>query len=133
MMLNLYTGRVCFERRYKRLNVPYLNTTVKCGDKRFAPSWQIVMDVKAQIISPEEYTEEYIRMMEESYLKHPEIWQEVMQASGELIVTCFCPVNKFCHRHLLVEFIIAKASQQSIEIVSKGEYPLDPPTFTEGK
>jgi len=100
--------------------IPFLDTTVKSGDKVFAPSWQIVMDVKAKIITPDEYTVHYTAMMRESYTHNKERWLEVCNMK-QVAIACYCEEGHFCHRHVLAYMFQRVCHQHGISFKLRGE------------
>jgi uncharacterized protein YeaO (DUF488 family) len=105
-MLSIYTIQIRVAQKLKLTNNShYLDTTVKSGDKTFAPNWNIVMGVKHGRITPAEYTKEYRKMMEESYEKKYFRWEEVL-ALEKIILACYCRSDNFCHRYLLKDLLI---------------------------
>ena len=92
-----------------------LNITAKSAGptgKVFAPSWQIVMDFKKDIITWEEYEQKYKQMMRNSYRHHRKVWDEVM-SRDEVILICYCPSSQFCHRRILHSIFITLGAEDS--------------------
>lgn len=81
-----------------------LNTTVKSGEKTFAPTWDMVMGHKRRILSDEEYTKKYIELMRKSLKENPQRWQEVLSMK-RVVLVCYCQEGKFCHRILLAKIL----------------------------
>jgi uncharacterized protein YeaO (DUF488 family) len=77
-----------------------IDITVKSGDKVFAPTWKMVMDYKAGLITEAEYTRQYRQMMYKSTAENTARWEEVF-AMDEVTFVCYCPKGAFCHRHVL--------------------------------
>lgn len=86
---------------------PVLDITVKSKDpfgKTFAPTWDMVMGIKNGTMTEAEYASTYYSMMFKSMVDKPNEWSKLL-SMGEVVLMCFCPANKFCHRHLLVEVL----------------------------
>ena len=97
-----------------------LDATVKTGDKIFAPSWEIVTDVKSGRITEEEYTTRYTALMRASYKSHKFHWLEQLKQE-HLAIACFCPPGCFCHRHILAKMFEAVGKAEGIEVKLMGE------------
>lgn len=108
---------------YKSQGLLFLDTTVKSGNPIFAPSWQIVMNVKEGIITPEEYTVAYRQMMVGSYRSYKSEWVAVVQSDKPVVVCCYCVSGKFCHRHLLINYFSKVALKHELPFTNGGEYP----------
>jgi len=78
---------------------------VKSGDRAFAPTWKMVLKSKKGLMSEEEYTREYYKMMRNSYVQHRERWEQLL-GQEEVVLVCFCGKDKFCHRHLLKDILV---------------------------
>ena len=66
----------------------------------FAPTWQMVSDHKNKYISDEVYTEFYMDKMRRLWKSSREDF-DMLLAESSVVLVCFCPAGKFCHRHLL--------------------------------
>ena len=87
---------------------PVLDITAKGKDslgKYFAPKWNIVIDLKNNKISEEEYTVLYHQQMLNSYENHQYKWKELLN-KDEVVLICFCKASDFCHRHLLAQYLV---------------------------
>lgn len=97
-----------------------LDATVKTGDKIFAPSWEIVTDVKSGRITEEEYTTRYTAQMRASYKSHKFHWLEQLK-QDHFAIACFCPPGCFCHRHILAKMFEAVGKTEGVEVELMGE------------
>ncbi len=77
-----------------------LDTTVKTGVSFLAPTWEIVMGHKQGKITDEQYTEQYLRMMDKSMQDYPDEWIALLRRR-KVVLICYCGRECFCHRHLL--------------------------------
>ena len=100
----LYTYQLAHHRRLMKGDIPLLDTTVKTGDKRLAPNWDIVMGVKNGTITEAQYTTEYLAILNQSWNDHPDFFKW-LYSHEVLAVGCYCRAGVFCHRHLLVSFL----------------------------
>lgn len=83
----------------------YLDITVRSGNTAFAPTWDMVMGHKAGRITDKQYIEQYYKMMRHSYRANREDWNAVL-AKDEVLLACYCPAGKFCHRHILAQMLV---------------------------
>ena len=105
-MTKIYTVQISVAHRLGlTTDLRYLDTTVKSGDKTFAPTWEMVMGHKKEQISDEQYTREYYTMMRGSYRRNLPRWDEVL-SMDEVILACYCRADEFCHRYLLAEMLV---------------------------
>ena len=66
----LYTAQISQYRGLKEANIPYIDTTIKSGDKYLAPSWEMVSRHKAGTLTDQGYMDLYLPMMRASYKHH---------------------------------------------------------------
>lgn len=125
--MKLYTLQMAKWRKAAALNVPVLDTTVKSGEKTFAPSWEIVRAVKDGIslsgfhLSPEEdYTQRYKLIMTDSWKQNQQRWLEVANMESVALM-CYCTHGKFCHRYLLIDYFKAVCAKYNIPFEYCGE------------
>jgi uncharacterized protein YeaO (DUF488 family) len=99
-MLKVYTSRITYNGPNK------LDITVKNQDnigRIFAPTWDIVTYYKEGVISEEQYTNKYHKMMLKSYDINHHMWEEILSRK-RVVFCCFCPANAFCHRFILAGY-----------------------------
>lgn len=120
-MLELYTAQIANLGNINTSGKDVIDTTVKSGISTFAPSWSMVIGYKSGEISKEEYTNEYLMMMETSYEFERQVWDRYFPDKGKLILACYCRPGDFCHRHLLANFIQMKKLECGSECVIVGE------------
>lgn len=117
-MLKIYTIQIPVAQRLGLAKDPrYLDTTVKSGDKTFAPTWEMVMGVKHGRITDEVYTQEYYDMMRASYRNNRQRWDEILSME-EVILACYCRQDSFCHRYLLKDMLVKCSAEYVREIRS---------------
>ncbi len=115
-MTKIYTVQISVAHSLSlTTDLRYLDTTVKSGDKTFAPTWEMVMGHKKDQISDEQYTREYYTMMRGSYRRNLCRWDEVL-LMDEVILGCYCRADEFCHRYLLAEMLVKCGGTYESEI-----------------
>lgn len=88
----------------------------------FAPSKNLLMRYKQGLVNEEQYTKEYTEQLDElfddgsmvnhiSFLKHLEKSEQ-----KEVVLLCYEGKGKFCHRHILVDFLKEKFNMIISEI-----------------
>ena len=107
-------------RILKDTPIMLLDATVKTGDTLFAPSWQIVTDVKSGRITEEEYTTQYTAQMRASYKSHKFHWLEQLKQE-HIAIACFCTPGAFCHRHILAKMFESVGNANNISVELLGE------------
>jgi hypothetical protein len=88
-----------------RPGVQGIDTTVKSAHgiwRAFAPTWDMVMNHKARTISDAQYTERYVRILDQVPTS---VWDQLATQPAQ-IVLCYCRETIFCHTHLLIEYAI---------------------------
>lgn len=113
--MHIYTGPMRLVRLTRSLDI-----TVKSGDQVFAPSWDIVMGLKRNEISWEDYKHKYQLMMKHSQQINRERWLEIIQQEDVLLV-CYCPKPDQCHRSLLAEMLVTFAEENGQVAINHGE------------
>lgn len=98
-----------------------VDITMKTGDQHFAPSKEMVYAYKNGKLSEEDYTQQYLVRMRESYSKFPNAWMRLI-SHGNVVITCYCnPPPVFCHRHLLKNMLAKVCNSLNVEFVDGGE------------
>ena len=88
-----------------------LDITVKSGHKLFAPTWEMVLNLKSGLLTQEEYTKVYLSMMRKVFdVHHGELMEVVSRSSITLL--CYCRTGDFCHRLLLADILEALGGQR---------------------
>jgi len=118
--MKLYTIRVQSWRRAKELDIEFLDTTVKSGNKLFAPNWPLLSKYKSGLIDDAQYTERFYELMRISYRDNPNEWARIL-SHDTLAIGCYCPSGGFCHRYLLVDIFRKVAKSHGIEFEYLGE------------
>lgn len=94
MTLKVYTSTVSY------LGPDKLDITVKSGDRAFAPTWGMVHGLKHRLLKQETYTHQYKQLMEDSLRKNVTAWSNLFSRES-VVLCCYCPPGKFCHRRIL--------------------------------
>lgn len=123
--MDLYTAQMARFRIAKEMGIPYIDTTVKSGEKVFAPSWDIVSRHKAGTLDDKGYTEVYKQLMRVSYGNNRSRWLEVGRMP-QVCFMCYCPActqerKVFCHRYLLVDMYRCICHKEGIPFNYVGE------------
>ena len=64
------------------------------------PDWSIIMNHKNKIITDDEYKFEYFKQLNKL---NPDI---LINDLNNKIILCGCKSNSFCHRHLVIEYLL---------------------------
>jgi uncharacterized protein YeaO (DUF488 family) len=97
-MLKVYTSNMRYQGKDK------LDITVKSGDKAFAPTWDMVMGLKNDKITEQEYTDQYTYMMALSFKRNKAKWDKLLSLDS-ITLCCYCKPGTFCHRVLLAKIL----------------------------
>ncbi|AUR89251.1 protein of unknown function DUF488 [Vibrio phage 1.121.O._10N.286.46.C4] len=101
------------------LDIPWLDVTVKSGDKTFAPTWDFLMEYKKDK-DEQKYVDKFIPLMRESYKSNTASWMELINKK-EVALACYCRAGQFCHRHLLVDILEKLCNHHGINFERGGE------------
>jgi hypothetical protein len=104
--MELYTIQMARYRLAEAAGIFVADTTVKSGERfwYFQPTKQIVYDHKYQGLTDAEYTEVYRLMMTRSFRDNHDYWVEFLKRD-KVALACYCATGKFCHRHLLANYL----------------------------
>lgn len=109
----------------KRRQIPdgylFIDTTVKSGIKLFSPTWEMVLAHKSGSLSNEDYIKQYKALMRDSIRQNKEIWLDLCNSSGPVVLACYCKSKCFCHRYLLVDIFEKLCNHYGIEFEYFGE------------
>lgn len=98
----------------------FIDITIKSGDERFAPSWEMLRDYKQGQLSVEEYKKLYKNKMRASWHGHKEFWLDFIKKE-EVTIACYCASGEFCHRLCLRDLLQAVCESQGVEFEYMGE------------
>lgn len=122
--LKIWTARIGYGSLDDEL---VLDTTAKAEDgpgKVFAPPWSLVLASKRGIITWEEYTERYLKLLRGRYKTNAKRFAEVCNA-GEVVLLCYCANSvhgdRHCHRYLLADVLLQVAKSLGINAKYMGE------------
>lgn len=101
--MRVYTFQLARWRSVKELGIPYLDTSIKSGEWRLAPTWTLLKGYQNDTVTEEQYTTVYNALLKERYEKEPKYFQAILDKKM-VAFGCYCRPGKFCHRHLLVKF-----------------------------
>lgn len=124
-ILPVWTAQMARWRQAEDLGYRFLDTTfmtgVKAGNAAFAPEEEWVRAYKAGDLPMGEYVYLYESKLRETTLTHTEDWKSLLYAPT-LVVACYCPAGKFCHRHPFVDFLSNWAASGDVKVVNMGEF-----------
>lgn len=123
--IEVWTIQMAQWRKAKELGIELIDTTVKSGKSVFAPTWEMVMDIKnatpeTRVGAEELYTRRYHTAMQQSWKQHAGQWLELL-SKERVAIACYCKPGVFCHRHLLIEYLGKVAVKKGIPFIYKGE------------
>lgn len=117
MKPTVYTYQLAQWRALKELDLELIDTTVRSGESRLAPTWEMVLAVKRGHLDQTAYEREYRALMARSQEADPEFWAALLRQPA-FAIGCYCRPYTFCHRYLLLEILL----EQEV-IVNGGEIP----------
>lgn len=123
--MELYTVQLSQWREVGKRGLLLLNTTVKSGQREFAPTWEMVIGIKKGTLTPEEYTEQYKALMQESLREHSAYWERLLHEPN-LAIACYCRPGVFCHRHILADIFERECERRGIPFIRRSEILPDP-------
>jgi len=118
-MVKIYTAQ------YRYSDPDRLDITAKGKDpfgKFFAPTWELIRNLKNGIIDERQYEIEYCDLMLHSWNTYQDRWQELLNRQ-EVTLVCFCPPGTFCHRLLLAKYLEKVGAVHIGEKNLKGGFP----------
>lgn len=97
--------------QYRYFGPDRIDITMKCPKHSigcaFQPGWDLVMGVKNNTITENQYVALYTERMRRSYSTNKAYWDALLQKL-EVTLVCFCPAGDFCHRLILGRDILGK-------------------------
>ncbi len=73
----------------------------------FAPSWELLKDCKAGLVTQTQYEERYIAEQRVSLKINLHVWRWFFRQE-RIVVCCYEKYGDFCHRHILREYILPR-------------------------
>lgn len=101
--MRIWTLQLAKWRLAKQKGFHAVDITVKSWRKEFAPDWDFLMAYKASAqdaTAEREYTIKYLYKLERLLDADAEVLVSLLRHE-DLVLMCYCPAGKFCHRHLL--------------------------------
>ena len=94
-----------------------LDVSVKSSNEGriFAPTWDMVNDVRIGKISEKEYVDLYKQMMRDSYITFKDKWTEFLNKE-HLVLCCYCTPLTFCHRYILSDIFMKLGAEYKGEV-----------------
>ena len=131
-MLELFTMSMGMRFQAYRQEIQLVDTTVKSGFSIFAPSWDIVLGHKNGTVSDEEYTKQYLAMLNDSWKVNRDKWLAFIAQDGRYGLACYCTKKSaprpdlehgvFCHRFMLVKTLVTLCEHRKVPVQYFGEY-----------
>ena len=121
--LRIYTAQMGKRFQLAKEGRAILDTTVKTGDRRLAPSWDFLVEYKSSPRSPADqarYRELYLNKLKAMHHQTPDVLLDLLKRD-EVILTCYCPAGQFCHRHILKEILTLLGSRTGVNVEDCGE------------
>lgn len=78
-----------------------------------APTWDLLKAYKAGTVDERGYTEWYLRLLAERKLTPKKVVEEIKEGS---VLLCYEGPGKFCHRHIVAEWLEAGADAKVTEL-----------------
>lgn len=115
MSLQVHTAQI----RYVKANLPDAFDVSRLGawqarkagtsldGEIFAPSWELLKDCKAGLVTQQQYEERYIAEQRASLKENTHVWRWFFQKQ-RIVVCCYEKYGDFCHRHILREYILPR-------------------------
>lgn len=115
----LYTAQMGRWREAEKLGIPFVDITVKSGNKAFAPTWDFLMEHKKGG-SDQSYIDKFLPLMRKSYKANRKVWLDLI-GNEVVCIACYCGKGKFCHRMLLVDILEKVCKHEGTSFEYKGE------------
>ena len=125
MATELWTIQLGSWRKAKAQGIEVIDITVRTGNKVFAPTWEMVESIKTATPEnksrvEENYCEQYRLLMRQSWINNRAEWLALLN-KPKIALACYCKAGDFCHRVLLVEYLLTVAARFDIKVNFKGE------------
>lgn len=128
MLYTSYYGNPCLDQN-KVFPVQVSNSApegfpIKYVLKEVIPSWKdIVEPYKENLLSKVEYTVKYKRMLDSQEFAIRIMLEEIKEKAStlglqDIVLLCYEKPGRFCHRHILAEWIKEKAGEEVEEYVN---------------
>lgn len=120
--MKIYTIQMGQWRKAKEKGLDILDTTVKSGEEKLAPTWDMVRTIKDGGGAEDEalYTKMYLAKLKASFLQDREYWKELLSREY-VVLACYCKAGTFCHRYILADVLLKICQNQSIPCELVGE------------
>lgn len=134
--MEIYTVQIAKSKKVPS-HIRVIDATVKSGDRRLSPTWDMVMGVKDYLkayragedtspypITVAEFKKEYKRLMQVSLELNRDFWVSLVNEES-IAVACYCSLDMphpFCHRLLLKHYLVGLCKQLDIPVSDKGEF-----------
>ena len=107
-MVKIYTSQF----RYSGPDRLDITTKAKTS---FSPTWDMVRNYKDNIITKQQYTNLYAKLMNQSYIDYRMDWNNILN-KDRVVLVCYCNSDSFCHRFLLADYFVTLGAEYCGEI-----------------
>lgn len=118
--LEVFTIQISKHRILNGTDIYFIDTSLKSGEKLFAPSPEILWGYKAGHLSTREYYTRYMRLIRDRFRRNPEPFLELLNM-GKIALACYCRADQFCHRLILRNILERLCIREGIEFYYGGE------------
>jgi hypothetical protein len=99
------TFQLAHWREWKKEGYKLIDTTVKSGLEAFSPTPQLLATWKRGELSEAEYEASYRQIIDGKKFQFEKHWNHLLEIP-KFALGCYCPINNFCHRHILLEIVV---------------------------
>lgn len=85
-------------------NIPVVDTSVESGRPEFAPTWRMILDLRAGSMNQQEFIQAYYSLMETSQQQNPMAWHDLLK-NESIAIGGQVMAGGFCQRHLFVNVL----------------------------
>jgi len=117
---------ITLERGQLQRGARGLDVTVRSAKgclRPLTPTWDMVKQCMAGTMGEAEYTRRYLAILNRVGLDTWGGLEELGHEFGGLRFLCYCPNRKFCHTHLLINYLLERWP----EVYQDGRRPIDVP------
>lgn len=121
--MRIWTLQLAKWRLAKSKGFYAVDITVKSGRKELAPDWDFLMAYKnstKDATAEADYTVKYLYKLERLLDSDAEALVSLLRHE-DLVLMCYCPAGKFCHRHLLAKKLQDVGMMFDIDVELCGE------------
>jgi uncharacterized protein YeaO (DUF488 family) len=114
-MVKVFTSMIAYSED-DRMDITFATTDML--GKIFAPTREMVMGIKLNTITKEQYLVKYKALLEDSRKRYPNLWDMVLNFD-KVVLCCYCNPNDWCHRRYLAQYLGILGAEYVKEIYLK--------------